>query len=139
MFLLLYNRCSKGDMKPYFFNLKTLEEASCNNSNEFMLRLWYHCTKRLPKNDKHLKYVKPNLHGTSFLLNPQALFDDKNTDILYKVQYVKLAARRDYLLYEQYAYKGLQTSFFPDLIYDSIKYNPLLEITKTDILFKFER
>ena len=122
-----------------FFNLKTLEEASCNDSNEFIIRLWYHYTKKLPKSDRQLKYIKPNLNGNSFLLNPEEFFLDKYTDILFRIQYIKLAARRDYLLYKQYGYKGLQTSFFPDLIYDSIKYNPLLEIKTNEILFKYER
>ena len=122
-----------------FFNLKTLEDASCNNSNEFLLRLWYHCTKSLPKTSKQIKYTVPKLTGTSYLINYEDFFLDKNTDILFKVQYIKLAARRDYMLYKQYNYTGLQTSYFPDLIYDSIKYNPLLEIKPTEILFKFEK
>lgn len=122
-----------------FFNLRKLEEASCNDSNTFMLMLWYHFTKRPPKNNKHLRFTQTDLRGNSFLLNPAPIFTDQSTDILFKVQYIKLAARRDYLLYKQYKYAGLQTSFFPDLVYDSLKYNPLLEIKPTEILFKYER
>lgn len=122
-----------------FFDLKKLEEASCNSSYDFMAMLWYHYTKKLPKNNKHVKYTKHDLRGNAFLLNPAPLFEDKSTDILYIIQYIKLAARRDYLLYKQYGYKNLQTSFFPDLIYDNIKHNPLLEITKTEIIFKYEK
>ena len=122
-----------------FFNLQKLEEASCDDPNTFMIMLWYHYTKRLPKNTKHLKFTQVNLQGNSFLLNPAPIFEDISTDILYKIQYIKLAARRDYLLYKQYGYKGLQTSFFPDLAVDAIKHNPLLDIKPTEILFKYER
>ena len=77
------------------------------------------------------------LTGNSFLLFPEPLFID-NTDILYLVQYIKLAALRDWNLYKQYKYKSLQTSFFPDLNYDAIRSNPLLKITPTQITFKYE-
>lgn len=122
-----------------FFNLEILEEQSCNSSIQFMSMLEYHYSKRLPKSSyTKLKPSKVPLHGNSFLLNPLALFNDKTTDILYKLQYVKLAARRDYNLYKQYGYKALQTSFFPDLNYDAIRSNPLLIITGSEINFKYE-
>jgi hypothetical protein len=99
--------------------------------------LWYHYSKRLPTRYSKVKPSKVSLTGNSFLLSPGPLFTD-NADILYKVQYVKLAARRDWNLYKQYKYKSLQTSYFPDIKYDSIKYNPLLKITPTEISFKYE-
>ena len=79
------------------------------------------------------------LVGHSYLLNPKEFFEDKTTDIIFRVQYLKLAGMRDYSLYKQYKYIGLQTSFFPDLAYDNIKHNPLLIIKPTEILFKYER
>lgn len=103
-----------------------------------MLMLWYHYTKALPRTNKHLKFTEVDLKGSSYILNPEPLFKDKSTDILFKIQYIKLAGRRDYLLYKQYKYKRLDTSYFPDLIYDSIKYNPLLEVTPKEIIFKLE-
>lgn len=121
-----------------FFNLQTLEEQSGNDPMTFMSMLWYHYSKRLPKNAS-TKY-KPSrvpLVGYSYLLNPEPLFHD-NADILYKLQYVKLAARRDYALYKQHKYSGLQTSFFPDIKRDVIKHNPLLKITDSEIFFKYE-
>lgn len=122
-----------------FFNLETLEAQSCNNAIQFMSMLEYHWSKKLPKSSfTKLKPSKVPLHGNSFLLNPRELFEDKSTDILYKLQYVKLAARRDYNLYRQYKYKALQTSFFPDLNYDAIRSNPLLIITGSEINFKYE-
>ena len=86
-----------------FFDLEKLEKQSCNSSIQFMSMLEYHHTKRLPKSFfTKLRPSKVPLHGNSFLLNPQPLFNDRATDILYKLQYVKLAARRDYNLYKQY-------------------------------------
>ena len=121
-----------------FFNLEKLEEQSCNDPVKFLAMLENYFMKRLPnKYSKHL-HSKVPLNGKSFLLYPADLFKDRTSDILYKVQYIKLAARRDWNLYKQYAYKGLQLSYFPDLLYDSIRSNPLLEITQTDIHFKYE-
>jgi hypothetical protein len=121
-----------------FFNLQTLETQSLNDANKFMAMLEYHYSKRLPS--KYSKYLpsKIPLNGTSYLLNPLALFSDKSTDILYKLQYIKLAGRRDYSLYKLYKYKALQLSYYPDIIYDTIKHNPLLTITPTEITFKYE-
>lgn len=121
-----------------FFNLELLEALSCNDSNKFMALLEHHHNKQLPS--KWLKYQpsKQSLSGRSFLLHPEPLFKDKRVDILYKLQYVKLAARRDYSFYKEYNYRGLQTSYFPDLNYDGIKFNPLLKITQSEILFKYE-
>jgi hypothetical protein len=121
-----------------FFNLQTLETQSLNDANKFMAMLEYHYSKRLPS--KYSKYLpsKVPLNGTSYLLNPLALFNDKSTDILYKLQYIKLAGRRDYSLYKLYKYKALQLSYYPDIIYDTIKHNPLLTITSTEITFKYE-
>ena len=121
-----------------FFNLNTLEEQTCRDPNRFMALLWYHYSKALPRSNSLYKPSKVSLKGDSFLLNPQSLFDDRTTDVLYKIQYVRLAARRDYNLYKQYGYKALNTSYFPDLLYDNIKHNPLLKITPKDITFKYE-
>ena len=120
-----------------FFNLQTLEDQSGNNAEKFLSMLWYHYSRRLPGKYSKLKPSKVSLLGDSFLLAPEPLFVD-NTDILYLVQYIKLAALRDWSLYKQYKYKSLQTSFFPDLNYDAIRSNPLLKITPTEITFKYE-
>ena len=127
-----------GVIMALFFNLQTLETQSLNDANKFMAMLEYHYSKRLPS--KYSKYLpsKVPLNGTSYLLNPLALFSDKSTDILYKLQYIKLAGRRDYSLYKLYKYKALQLSYYPDIIYDTIKHNPLLTITQTEITFKYE-
>ena len=122
-----------------FFNLETLEAQSCNSSEQFLSMLEFHYTKRLPANRfTKIKPSKVSLAGHSFLLNPLDFFKDKSTDTAFRIQYIKLAARRDYNLYKQYGYKALQTSYFPDIKYDAIKYNPLLKITPTEISFKYE-
>lgn len=121
-----------------FYNLNILEEQSCKDPNKFMALLWYHFTKALPRSSSRYKPSKVSLKGDSFLLNPQSLFDDRTTDVLYKVQYIKLSGRRDYNLFKQYGYKALNTSYYPDLLYDNIKHNNLLKITDKEILFKYE-
>ena len=121
-----------------FFNLQTLEAQSCNDSNKFMAMLEYHYSKKLPSKYSKYKPSKVSLSGNSYLLNPVDLFNDKSTDILYKLQYVKLAGRREYSLYKLYKSKSLQLSYYPDIIYDAIKHNPLLQITQSEILFKYE-
>lgn len=121
-----------------FFNLKILEEQSCNNPKDFVSMLRYHYTKEIPRSKYASKPSKVNLQGDSYLLNPQDLFDDKNTDILYVVQYIKLAGRRDFMMYKEYGYKALNRSYYPDLLYDNIKHNSLLKITDKEVLFKYE-
>ena len=100
--------------------------------------LWYHYTKRPPRNKYHIKYANIDLKGNSFILNPEPILGNSNIDTLFRIQFIKLAARRDYNLFKQYGYKRLDVSYFPDLIYDSIKHNPLLEITPKEIIFKTE-
>jgi len=101
--------------------------------------LYYHWKKDIPLRPDNIRLrSKKPLHGTSYLLNPEKLFSDKTTDLLFKSQYIKLTARRDYSLYKEYGYKGLHRSFFPDLNIPAIKNNPLLRITDTEILFKYE-
>ena len=121
-----------------FFNLQTLENQAGNDSNKFMAMLEYHHSKRLPTKYSKYKPSKIPLNGGSYLLNPVDLFNDKATDILFKLQYVKLAGRRDYSLYKLYKYSPFNCHVYPDIIYDTIKHNPLLIITKTEIKFKYE-
>ncbi len=122
-----------------FFNMQILEEQSlCNNAKMLALLTHHYNKKTIPsKYDKFPPSKKP-LHGHSFLVNPRDFLADKNTDIIYKIQYLKLASMRDYLLYRQYGYKALQTSFYPDLNWENIKHNPLLVITPTEIKFIYE-
>jgi len=122
-----------------FFSMKTLEEqSSCNNEKMFALLTHHYNKKTIPSKWDKFPPSRVPLHGNSYLLNPRELLVDKSTDILYKVQYLKLAAFRDFLLYKQYKYKALDTSFYPDLNWTAIKHNPLLIISPTEIKFKYE-
>lgn len=116
-----------------FFNVENLAKEANNNHFKIMTILRDLATNRI------LKYgLKQKLRGHSFLLNPLKLIDDKSTDILYKMQYLRLAALRDYAMYSLYGVSSLPLSYYPDINLDSIRTNPLLIITKTDIHFKYE-
>lgn len=122
-----------------FFNLQTLETKTRNDPTKLVetLRLHY-LGKTRPKNAKDLVKPLSNLVGTSYLLNAKALFEDKTTDIVYRSQYIRLAGRRDYLLYKLYSYTHLDLSYFLDINVNTIKHNPLLTITENKIYFKYE-
>ena len=122
----------------FFFNLGYLEKISCDHPTKFitLLENFYH--KKMPRQRKGINYSRTSMIGNSFLLNPEPLFKNKTIDILYIVQYIKLAARRDFILYKQYGVKALQLSYFPDINMEVIKTNPLLKITNTEIFFAYE-
>ena len=90
-------------------------------------------------NNNPLKYgLRVKLKGTSFLLNAKGILNDKSTDILYVYQYLLLAARRDYSFYSLYGTATLPLSYYPDIDLSSVKTNPLLNVTNTEIYFKYE-
>jgi hypothetical protein len=101
------------------------------------LRLYY-SGKLLPKKSTSKFIPIRNLVGSSFLLNPEQLFSDKTTDILYKSQYIQLAGRRDYTHYLLYDTKYLDLTYFKDVDILKIKTNPLLTIKENKIHFKYE-
>lgn len=116
-----------------FFNIQELEKAAGSDSFRFLELLKRFYLKKLPK-----RIEKPiNLVGSSFILNPEPLFYE-TVDIGYVIQYIRLAARRDYLLYKQFGTVSLPRSFFPDIDYNSIKHNPLIKITEDQIFFIYE-
>jgi hypothetical protein len=79
-----------------------------------------------------------NLTGYSYLINAKDFFLDSTTDVLFKSQYLQLAARRSYQQYKDLGYKQLDLTYYPDLKTDTIKYNPLLTIKNNKIYFKYE-
>ena len=117
-----------------FFNLKNLErEAKCNPIKMIQL------LKDFKDNRILVPRLKQKLVGSSFLLAPDALLNDRTTDILYIYQYISLAAKRDYSLYSLYGVKHLLLSYFPDLVgLDSIRTNPLLVTANQEIHFLYE-
>lgn len=93
----------------------------------------------VPKNAKQkYKPLRKSLHGVSWLLKPEPFFDDTTTDIIWRVQYLKLAAKRDYTLYKLYKLTYLDTTFMPDLNVQAIRFNPLLKFAQNKIYFKYE-
>lgn len=122
----------------FFFNLQVLEQETQRDPQLMVqkLRLFY-LKKRIPKNRYSTKPIL-NLVGNSFLINPDDLFRDTTTDVIYKTQYIQLAGRRDYNAYKFYGISYLDLSFFPDLDLQKIKTNPLLIITENKIYFKYE-
>ncbi len=118
-----------------FFDQKKLENEACNDPNKMVTMLFYHWKKPIIPTKG---MSRQPLNGYSFLLNPKDFFGDTTTDILYRIQYLKLAAMRDYLLYKEHRYKALQLSFYPDINIQAIKHNPLLVVTPNEVTFKYE-
>lgn len=121
------------------FDIHKLESLSCNDPKLLLEILHRHLDKTAKVSKKvEVLCFTTSLIGTSYLLNPWDLFNDQSIDELFKVQYIKLAGRRDLALYKYNGYKGLQLSYYPELSMDAIKYNPLLDIKQHEILFKLE-
>lgn len=112
-----------------FFSLENLQKESKGDSRKFI--------SLLKDQENRVKYRK-SLSGNSFILNPKPLLNNTDTDIYYIVQYIKLAGRRDYLLYKTNNVITLDTSYYPELNYSAIKTNPLLTLNKKQIHFKYE-
>lgn len=123
----------------FFFNLENLEKESCGNSATFVEILGILYYRKLPSSRKGVRRVKLNMKGNSFILNLKPVLQlKKSIDTAYIVQYVKLCAMRDYSLYKLYGIKSLLLSYYPDINLDAIKHNPLLQITQSEIHFKYE-
>lgn len=126
-------------MSILLFNLNTLEEGTLCDPEYLVeaLRKFFK-GQYLPKRSNEAYKPLVNLKkGSSFLLEPQKLFNSK-VDTTYKAQYIRLAGRRDFLLYKTHNITYLDLSLYPDLDIGSIKVNPLLNITNKYITFKPE-
>jgi hypothetical protein len=123
----------------FFFNLENLEKESCDSSTKFIQILDTLYYKKLPSKRKQIKPIKLDMRGPSFILNLEPVLKlKKQIDPAYIVQYVKLCARRDFMLYKQHGIKSVQLSYYPDIDLDAIKTNPLIHITKSEIHLKHE-
>ncbi len=123
----------------FFFNLQNLEKESCDNATKFIAILDTLYYKKLPSKRKGIKPIKLDMRGSSFILNLKPILDlKKQIDPIYIVQYVKLCALRDYTLYKLYNIKSVQLSYYPDINIESIKTNPLITITKSEIHLNYE-
>ena len=119
-----------------FFDIIKLETESKGNDSLFMTILQDHYNVKICHKLQRIKY-KP-INGRSWLLNPLPLFDKKIADITYIVKYIKLAGRRNYQIFKAYNILTLDISFYPNLILENIKNNPLLTLSNNNIHFKFE-
>lgn len=116
-----------------FFNLSKLEKEAGSSSLKFLdILKKYH-------DKKPTVVASAPIHNSSFLLNPIPIISRyEKEDVNFYVQYVKLAARRDYTLYKYHGVTYLDTSFFPDLAYHSIRNNPLIHLVNNKLYFKYE-
>lgn len=118
---------------PLFFNMENIcKETGPNPKKILDLLNAIHSKKLIVRRTKY------NLIGTSYLLNPEPFLKDKHTDILFKIQYLRLAALRGYAQYREYGLKTLDLSFYPDLNRNLINSNPLLKIKNNQLHFLYE-
>lgn len=121
-----------------FFDMKTLHIESENRPELMLKMLENYFYNRIPKNKAdRVNFSAKNLIGDSFILSPARLFFSK-VDVNYKVQYIILAAKRDYMFYRIYAVTYLDLSYFPDLDINKIRGNPLMEVINNKLYFKLE-
>lgn len=120
-----------------FFSLEKLEKQANGSDPKFMQILWDHYQRKLLQRPTLNKVRYKPINGTSYLLNPQPLFNQP-TDIAYIVQYIRLAAKRDYTLLTLFKEIRLDLSFFPEIDTKVLSRNPLLIVKNNHIQFKFE-
>jgi len=121
-----------------FFNIDNLDKESAGDCRRFLQLLYNLYYKKTIVTTRKFRAPTLPLVGNSFLLDTGSLLKEK-TDLEYLVQYVRLAARRDYMLYKSFGETALQLSFFPDINMPKIRHNPLLIITEDKIFFKHEK
>lgn len=120
-----------------FFDLHNLETLCKGDDSKFLFYLRNFYNKSVPKQLKDKPTL--NLAGRSFLLNPKPILKARPiTDVVFIVQYIKLAGKRDYTFYKHYGDATLPLSYYPDLNYNLIKHNPLLKVDSNKLLFYYE-
>lgn len=119
-----------------FFNLEKLETEAEGNSRVFLSLLHKHFKRQPIVRGKYKQEI--SLAGTSFLLNPAPIFDERSIDSVFLMHYAQLAGRRDYTLYRLHDVVYLDMSFYPDVNRNSLKINPLLKLTHNQLHFKYE-
>lgn len=121
------------------FDKSKLLKFSGGSTENMIGILWYITYRPTPKSRrdvKQLKYQSIDWFGSSYLLNPEE-FLDKHWRYSEKelLQYVLLAAKRDYAEYKLFRTKTLQAEY---VNVKAIENNRLLTITGNKIYFKFE-
>ena len=135
---LEYNICSVKEFM-LFFSIENLERASCSDPIKLIALLKFHMEgKTIPSKRDKIKPSTISLKGSSFLVNPRPLLNNKSVDPYFIAQYIRLAAKRDYTMYSLYKQTSLPKSYYIDIDFEKLKHNPLFRITDTEIIFKYE-
>lgn len=123
-----------------FWNLSILEEDTLCDAEYLVVALYkFYKGLRYAKNIHEKHKPLPRLTtGSSFLLNPESFFKNKNVDVGYRAQYIRLAGRRDFTHYKAYGIRSLDLSLYPDIDLAQLSSNPLLQIANKQIYFKYE-
>lgn len=124
----------------FFFDIQKLERATKLDPEyifEALKKAWQGRT--IPKNawEKH-KPIPGIVPGNSFLINPQPLFEDTSTNVIFKAQYIRLAGLRDYFSYKTLKQTHLDLTLYPDLNLLALQQNTLLTIHKNHLKFIYE-
>lgn len=121
------------------FNLTKLEALAKGDPTLLRVVLKHFYDKAPPKASKrYTQYTRSELTGKSFLLHPEPILSDVSTDPAYVAQYIRLAARRSYMMYKVYNVRYLDLSAYPEVDIDQISHNPLLNIAQNKVYFKHE-
>lgn len=123
-----------------FFDLSILErDTKCDPTYLVIALQKFYKGITIPKNAREKYKPLRNLKkGSSFIINPEPLFNDKTVDYIYKSQYIRLAARRNYLHYKVYGDANLDLTLYPDINWNAIRSNPLLSTAQKQLKFKYE-
>lgn len=118
------------------FDINELIKAAKITGTGLGPTLKYCASGKIPKNNRS-KYLQVQKHkvmfGPSFLVNEGVLSNNSIQE--YLDQYILLAARRSFSMYKLCGYTRLALDMYPDLNKRAIKYNPLLKLTDTELVF----
>ncbi len=117
-----------------FYNYQNIKDIAKYNPTRILQTLVKYKDKKILNLD-----VLNKIKGSSYLLNISDLVNDKTVDILHKMQYLELAAKRNYSDYKYNRFSGLDLSMFPDIDIAKLKYNKLLTVTNNTLNFKYEQ
>jgi len=121
------------------FNLENLETVTKGDPKLLRLTLkHFYQNAPVKANYRYTQYSRNKMYGKSFLRNPEPIIYDNLTDPSYVAQYIRLAARRSYMLFKVYSVTYLDLSSYPDIDTSMLKHNPLLNIANNKIHFKHE-
>jgi hypothetical protein len=123
------------------YSWKKVFSDSKGNTKEILRRIYYITYTPIPKNkeDPFYEISRVNWAGSSYLINPEALFNLKKSEGSLKelAEYVGLASFRSYAEYKASKIKTLDLIKSP-LSQDALNNNRLLEVRGNKIHFLLE-